>query len=250
MKSSDTKSQKHLKYWMHAFLNDTWDGPNQCATVDNYESEHFNSIAGLLSNVKMLEDFNFSLWRNYTNRMIYQSFANSFSKTKIERDSLQDMSNVWYRLKLMNHSREVQEVSLLLIHNKLPVQERLFRIKLSSDPYCPSCPAAVIQDVDHYFTGCDNTKFFWNWIRNLSQEMLSHSTNLEDSSLLNFRWPRSRHARAISWLMSHYIFIVWDMCHVRKLTRINDGAFFGYMRFKYKEALNIGIIAEISGLMQ
>ena len=161
-----------------------------------------------------------------------------------------EMSSVWRRLKLINFDREVQEVSLLMLHNKLPVQERLFRINLSRDPYCPSCSVASIQDIDHYFTSCEVTNYFWCWIKNLCLTRLGSLTNVENASLLKFNWPKSRHDREIVWLISHYIFVVWDMLHIRKLTTINDGAFFGYMRYKYKEALDIGIISHICGLMQ
>ena len=55
MKSNDSKSQKHLKFWMFGFLEDIWEGPFNCVTVENYECEHFNLIAGLLANVQILE---------------------------------------------------------------------------------------------------------------------------------------------------------------------------------------------------
>ena len=34
-----------------------------------------------------------------------------------------------------------------LIHNKLPVKERLFRIGLNVDPYCQACPGGIFCDV-------------------------------------------------------------------------------------------------------
>ena len=45
----------------------------------------------------------------------------------------------------------VQETSFLLVHDKLPVKERIYRIGLSRDPYCDFCDAAVVQDTLHAF---------------------------------------------------------------------------------------------------
>ena len=248
MKSCDSKSQKHLYYWMHGFFENVWNGPGHCVINTGYESEHFNRIAGLLSNVQILEDFNISAWAGYTNKLIYLCFAKSFNFTKIERDSSYEMSSVWQRLKFLGFSRNVQEVCFLMVHNKLPVNERLFRIRLSRDPYCPSCAAASIQDIEHYFMVCEVSKFYWEWTRNLCHKLLGRLAALDDTSLLHFNWPHSRNDGAISWLLGHYIFIVWDMLQNQKLSRVNDGAFFGYMRYKYKEAVGMGLIGTITGL--
>ena len=66
-------------------------------------------------------------------------------------------------------------------------------------------------------------------------EVLGNS-NVDDESLLKFHWPSSSRDRDISWLIGH-VFIVWDMLFSRKLQLIRKGEFFGYMKFKYKEAL-------------
>ena len=78
--------------------------------------------------------------------------------------------------------------------------------------------------------------------------MLGHDDALDDVSLLRFRWPHSRNDGAVSWPLGHYIFIMWEMLHDKKLSHINAGAFFGYMRYKYKEAVSMGLIGTITGL--
>ena len=173
MKSGDFKSQRHLYYWMSEAFDGVWDGPSNCITVENYESEHFNLAAGLLSNARMLESFDITDWSNISNKMIYQSFSDTFTKPKIERDLGRDMSQVWFRLKLLRYNRQVQEVTYLMIHNKLPLNERLFRIKLARDPYCSSCSSACVQDVVHFFTCCDSVKIYWEWIKDISTNLLA-----------------------------------------------------------------------------
>ena len=180
--------------------------------------------------------------------MIYNCFAKSFVKTKVEREANHDMVPVWRRLKILTITREVHEVSYLMIHNKLPIQERLYRIQLSRDPYCLLCPNAEIQDVLHAFIKCDKVVPYWNWTRNLCFNMLGH-TNVEEESLLKYQWPRSNRDRDICWLIGHYNFILWEMLFKRKVSEISEKEFFGFMKFKYKEALASSTVSGIVGLL-
>ena len=158
------------------------------------------------------------------------------------------MTVVWKRLKQLNYRREVHELSFLLVHNKLPLQERLFRIHMSPDPYCDSCPTAIVQDIIHFFAKCDRVQRYWVWTKTLCMKMLNLK-DIMDDYLLRFHWPVSRRDRDISWLISHYFFIVWDMLAKRRLSLVNEGEFFGFMRFKYREALASQTISIINGLM-
>ena len=133
-------------------------------------------------------------------------------------------------------------------HNKLPVQERLFRIQLSRDPYCVACPTASIQDVSHYFMKCGRTNYYWNWTKELSYSILGHR-NVDEVALLRFNRPKSCRDRDISWLIGHYIFIVCDMLFKKKLKQVGSMEFFGYMRFKYKEAKALNAVTDIAGLL-
>ena len=249
MKSNDSKSQKHLKFWMFGFLEDIWEGPFNCVTVENYECEHFNLIAGLLANVQILESVDISTWRSLTNKMIYLNFADTFVKPKVERESSWDMSLVWRRLKLMGYKRDIHEVSFLMIHNKLPLQERLFRVQLSPDPYCPSCLDAFFQDAHHYFITCERVQRYWIWVREICSQILGWK-DVDDEALLKFYWPTSRRDREISWLISHYIFIVWEMLFTRRRSVISEGEFFGFLRFKYKEARTLNLISDMDSFLR
>ena len=55
--------------------------------------------------------------------MVCSSFADKFSKTKIIREALSDMPLVWKRLKSFSFNSKVQEISYLMLHNKLSTKE-------------------------------------------------------------------------------------------------------------------------------
>ena len=141
-------------------------------------------------------------------------------------------------------NRDVHETAFLMVHNKLPLQERLFRIQLASDPYCQVCSSAPIQDVSHFFVSCERVQHYWVWVKSRCIEALGFS-DIDDDALLNFYWPTSRKDRDVSWLIGHYVYIVWDMLFSRKQWKISDGEFYGYLKFKYKEAV---LSSAVSGL--
>ena len=62
-----------------------------------------------------------------TNKMIYMELS-SFPTPKVEIGSTVDYKLVWRRLENPGLDPEVRNVMFLLIHNKLPVAEMLFRI--------------------------------------------------------------------------------------------------------------------------
>ena len=248
MKSSDLKSHGHLKFWLSDFLSDVWEGPNFYLENNDIESEHFNKLAELLVNVRMLENLDFEAWSGFTNKIIYRSFAECFPKTKVERDASFDMAFVWQRLHYLRYDRAVQEVAYLMVHNKLPVQERLFRIRLSRDPYCLACATASIQDINHYFIGCERTLYYWNWTKNICNSIMGHG-NTDEVSFLMFNWPKCKKDREISWIIGHYVYIVWDLLYRRKSASVSNLEFFGFLKFKYKEALAIGAVRGIPNLL-
>ena len=123
----------------------------------------------------------------------------------------------------------------LLVHNKLPVQERLFRIRLKNDPYCRTCVGAEIADVEHVFSQCEGIVSTWTKVRN---EILRYgkfqSRNIDNWKILNLMFPKSRLDNELVWLVSSYALYVWDNVYV-KGTDVRAEHFFGFLKFKYKE---------------
>ena len=148
---------------------------------------------------------------------------------------------------LLKYSAVMYDQCYLMVHNKLPVQERLFRINMARDPYC-SCSTATVQDICHFFAHCDRTRRYWDWTKKLTYDLLG-LRNVSDEFLLGFKWPKSKRDRDICFLISHYVFIIWDMLMRRKLQTVSEREFFGFLRYKYKEALSIKAVQEITGLL-
>ena len=189
MKSEDTKSKKHLNFWMGDILSDIWDGPP--VRKENLDCEHFNLLAEIVVKAKLHNHVRIESWRVLTNKSIYTGFAQDFSRTKVEREASLPMCLVWSRLQTLEINRLVQETTLLLVHNKLPVKERLFRIGLARDPYCDICDTAVIQDTQHFFTQCERVRVYWRWVRAVLSHFVGNQADLiQDSALLNFCWTQ------------------------------------------------------------
>ena len=144
-------------------LSDIWVGP--VVRNEGLECQHFNLIADIVVKAKLHEHVQVTSWRLLTNKVIYTGFAHDFTKPKVEREAALPMDMVWSRIQTLNFNRVVQETNLLLVHNKLPVKERLFRVGLARDPYYDFCEAAVIQDTQHYFTQCERVGIYWKWVR-------------------------------------------------------------------------------------
>ena len=121
------KSKLHLNFWLKDILSDIWDGP--AVRNGGLDCQHFNLVADILVEAKLHEHIKIESWEQLTNKVIYCGFAQDFQKTKIEREAAQPMDQ-WSRVKSLELNRQVQEIILFLVHNKLPVQQRLFRIGL------------------------------------------------------------------------------------------------------------------------
>ena len=145
---------------------------------------------------------------------------------------------------------KVQETNFLLVHDKLPVKERLYRIGLSRDPYCDFCDAAVFDDTLHCFAQCGQVKAFWRWIRTvLCLVMGAQADLITDIDLLNFSWASSKCDREVVWLISWFVWFRWSKFNIDGSSAINGRELFGFMRYKYKESLHKNLLSPIQGLL-
>ena len=69
-----------------------------------------------------------------TNKILYEEHVKNFPTSKVERESGVEYRNVWRRLVSPVLTAEARDTLFLLIHNKLPVKERLFMIGLAVYP--------------------------------------------------------------------------------------------------------------------
>ena len=113
--------------------------------------EYFGHVAGIFEDMLESEVVTANSIKTITNKAVYADMTSSLPPPKVVMEDNKDYSVVWGRLHnpVVNH--RARDVMFLLLHNKLPVQERLFRIRLRADPYCLSCVGAEIGDVVHFF---------------------------------------------------------------------------------------------------
>ena len=212
--------------------------------------EHFNLVAELVVEAKLLKHINIEVWQVLTNKLVYAGFAKDFAKTKVEREAMQPMDLVWSRLSSLKINMQVQETSFLLVHNKLPVKERIYRIGLARDPYCDFCDTAVFEDTQHYFARCGQVITLWRWVRAVLHLIMgAQADQITDKDLLNFSWASSKSDREVVWLISCYVWFRWNSFESNGSNTVNRRELFGFMRFKYREALQKSLLSPIPGLL-
>ena len=150
-------------------------------------------------------------------------------------DSPQDYKLIWKRLESPFIGAEVRDAMFLLIHDKLPVPERLFRIGVRLDPYCLHCPGAEVADVEHFFCSCVRTRQCWSWTRLKILGLCEQRLGCSNWELLNFVLPKTKYEPGIVWLISSYVGYVWEQCYVRESGVVLE-KFFGFLTFKYENS--------------
>ena len=233
LRSGDSKSVAHLDYWLGSLVADIMPGLGLGREAVRTH-EYFVKIADCVALAMMSETLTASSVSSITNRIIYKDFA-TFPTPKIEIDSVHDYKLSWKRLQCAAIEGEPRDLMFLLIHNKLPVPERLFRIGTRADPYCSHCPDAVVGDIVHFFCDCQRTKECWAWTRLKISRWCQQDLRASNWELLNFFIPNSQLEQEIVWLLSSYIFYVWNQCQGKNRTVVVE-KFFGFLSFKYKAA--------------
>ena len=242
--SGDSKSVAHLDYWLGSLVADILPGLGLGREAVKTH-EHFEKVADCVALAMMSETLTASSVISITNKIIYKDFAN-FPSPKIELDSVHNYKESWRRLQCGVIESEPRDVMFLLLHNKLPIPERLYRIGTKTDPYCSHCPDAVIGDVEHYFCDCERIKECWAWTKLKIARMCQQALRVSNWELVNFFLPHTKFELEILWLLSNYVWYVWNQCHGKNRT-VNVEKFFGFLSFKYKTArLKFGENLELS----
>ena len=158
-----------------------------------------------------------------------------FPVPKVETEAGIPFKDVWRRLANPVLSAEAKDVLFLLLHNKLPVRERLFRIGLANDPYCEFCPGGEVCDVEHFFCSCSRVSQVWGWLRCRLVALLGRRSALASNwELINLLLPSSSREKEAIWLVGTYIARTWEETFVRGRAWLRAEQFFGFLRFKYK----------------
>ena len=148
-------------------------------------------------------------------------------------DSDRDYCTAWRRLHSPVVDNKARDVLFLLLHNKLPVKERLFRIGMKHDPYCLKCAGAEVNDIVHFFCSCVSVCNTWSWLKRQVVQWGQMDARVEDEEIVNLCFDKSSRETEIVWLVSNYVLYAWETVHIRKL-EVKLDKFFGFLTFKFK----------------
>ena len=198
--------------------------------------EYFEHVAGIFDEMLTSEVVTSGSIRSITNKAVYADMTSSLPPPKVVMEGDKDYSGVWGRLHNPVVDYRARDVMYLLLHNKLPVQERLFRIGLKADPYCLYCVGTVgaeIGDAVHFFCTCHKTSETWSWVKRQIITQVGRDT--EDWDVINLFFKKSRNDKEVVWLLTHYVLYVWESVYVKE-SDVKLEQFIGYLKFKFKES--------------
>ena len=196
-------------------------------------TDYFNYVADLVAELMMSEKVSAVTVKTLTNKIVYAEMTSSFPPPKVVMESNRDYSIAWRRLHSPVVDCKAKDILFLLLHNKLPVKERLFRIGLKHDPYCVKCAGAEINDIVHFFCTCEAVCNTWCWLKRQVVQLGQMVASVDDWDVVNLLFLNTSRDAEIVWLVSSYVLYVWEMVYVKNL-EVKFDNFFGYLTFKYK----------------
>ena len=228
LKSDDRKSAEHVWFWIGEILVDFL--PNMHGQHARRVPSFYDNLAQLFIEARLEETFTPLNWTIISNRMIYRDYVRKFKDVRVSLDS-----KAWKRLFSSGLTSSTLESMYLLMHNKLPLVERLFRIRLANDPYCSVClnflGVPVISDRHHFFCLCQQVSELWTSVKQLLNEILNESYG--DLELLLLSFNSEVFEKEAVWLISTYVYELWRVF-------VNTGflpckeQMFGFLKFKFK----------------
>ena len=222
-------------YWIGEILDDFLPDHSLQEYSGNLPN-YFMSLADLVAENIVAETVTSNNWRTITNRIIYLNYVKHFPLTKVEFDYGGSYREVWRKLYCSGLPINEREILFLLIHNKLPIKERLYRCGLSRDPYCDFCMdefGAVTCDIRHYFCSCTRVIETWNDIKAIVTTLISSDddASLSDIDIISLRFTKCQWDTELVWLLGSFAHEVWQ----NNFVILNKNKFFGFLKFKFKK---------------
>ena len=236
LKNGDFKSLRSVDFWIGEVLSDIFPNLDQQLHAVNTPS-YFQILAGLIADAQISDLLTSTNWENITNKVVYDHEIGNLPAPKVELDLGIPFSLAWKRLCYASLPSEDRDTVFLLIHRKLPVKERLFRINMEVDPYCTTCfdvdGDAVICDLEHFFCTCGNVLPMWNSVKEIIFDLLQ--VHVSNQDILSFLFPSSSFEAEIMWLLGSYVGLIWTWHYVKGDT-ISSAQLFGFLKFKYRKS--------------
>ena len=233
IRSGERKTLGHAFYWLGDILQSLAPDINLGQHRAAETPEYYGYIADLVAEMVISENVSAGTVKSLTNKKVYAEMTSSFPPPKVVMESHRDYSTAWKRLHSPLVEGKARDVLFLLLHNKLPVKERLFRIGIKHDPYCLKCAGAEVSDIVHYFCTCGAVCDTWNWLKRQVVQLGNTGADVDDWDLVNLMFLNSSRDSEMVWMISSYVLYVWETVYVRK-QEVKLDKFFGYLTFKYK----------------
>ena len=158
--------------------------------------------------------------------------SRSFPEIKVESDANCSFKRVWQLINSPVLNSSAQDLSYLLVHNKLPVPERLHRIGVKKDPFCDTCLGQQINDREHFFCHCSKVVMAWAEVKPIIVNMIG--VDIPDIQLISYLFPKSTRDKEVVWLLGNYLYNVWTSIHNKSAESIKWEQLFGFLKFKYR----------------
>ena len=237
LRGNDNKSVGHLGYWIGDCLDDFVAGLGAVKHAQ-VVPPFFESLAILVCDERIQEDDLHLRWKACSNKIIYRRYIQKLPPCKIEIDLGYSLQLVWKRLSSPTLDYLTRERMYFLVHNKLPLRERLFRLHSVNDPYCLACldlTGAKILDRQHLFCNCMKVAHVWQAVKKLLIETSPNQlSGYNDLDFLTLQVPKTDVETELVWIVSTYVFQTWNMIYENEAPSINIDRMFGFLKFKYK----------------
>ena len=97
--------------------------------------DYYEHISSLIVEARLSDQIDENNWNTILNRHLYSGLCADLPSPKIEQDMGSSLKLACKKLQHDFLLSSEREVLYLLLHDKLPVRERMFRIKQAVDPY-------------------------------------------------------------------------------------------------------------------
>ena len=236
LRDGDLKSRRFVDYWIGEILTDIVVDLDQGSHA-NILPQYFQHLACIIADAKIEDMVTAANWQILTNKMIYHNQISKLPAPKVELEADFAYSCVWKRLLNASLTSEVREFLFLLVHRKIPVKERLFRIQLALDPYCDYCLGLVeasdaVCDFEHFFCSCLKVLEVWHTIHSIISQL--HNTVLSNDDILSLNFSLCKYDAEITWILGAYFYYIWRWSKDRVNETVDKDQLFGFLRFKFK----------------
>ena len=231
LRSSDAKSVAHVAYWIGDSIGDLLSGVDD-GLHPRIIPDYFAVIESLVVHGRIDDLVAPQTWKGLTNKVIYSKSAESLPVPKVEVQAGVSFKRVWQLITLPVLPSSSYDIPYLLIHNKLPLYERLFRVGVRNDLYCEACPDALICDAEHYFCKCVKVEAAWLRVKSSLHTLIGVGVPCE--RLISFLFPKSHFDKEVVWLIGSYLTEVWNQLYHQKKSHIKSEELFGFLKYKYR----------------